>query len=82
MIINCAGLANVDSCEAQPELSFQLNVVLAEEIAKVSNYIKFLLFIFQQITYLKEQKVLSQKEILLIQKILMRSTNQKLKNWF
>lgn len=36
LIINCAGLANVDSCEAQPELSFQLNVVLAEEIAKVS----------------------------------------------
>lgn len=40
VIINCAGLADVDKCQKQPEVSFQLNVVAAEEIAKISQLCK------------------------------------------
>jgi len=33
VVINCAGMTNVDECEANPERAYHINVVLAENIA-------------------------------------------------
>tara|TARA_A100001015_G_C15030540_1_gene732979 strand:+ start:571 stop:2655 length:2085 start_codon:yes stop_codon:yes gene_type:complete len=36
LIINCAGLADVDRCQKQPEQSYITNVTLAKQISKIS----------------------------------------------
>ncbi len=36
VVINCAAIAILDTCEAQPELAYQLNTVFPEELAAVT----------------------------------------------
>ena len=37
IVINCAGLTNVDECEVRPEAAFILNTISAMNLAKASN---------------------------------------------
>jgi dTDP-4-dehydrorhamnose reductase len=34
IVIHCAGLANVEACEADPQAAYQINVVLSENVAQ------------------------------------------------